>query len=106
VSSSALDKVFAGSIPKFYDEVLVPLIFAPYAGDLARRVAARSPERILEIAAGTGVVTRAARFSSTPGTGSRTTSSPTSSPARSPRSSPTTRRASWRGRRTAITIAP
>jgi SAM-dependent methyltransferase len=59
VSSSALDKVFAGSIPKFYDEVLVPLIFAPYAGDLARRVAARSPERILEIAAGTGVVTRA-----------------------------------------------
>ena len=59
MSSSALDKVFAGSIPKFYDEVLVPLIFAPYAGDLARRVASRAPARILEIAAGTGVVTRA-----------------------------------------------
>jgi ubiquinone/menaquinone biosynthesis C-methylase UbiE len=53
------DKVFAGSIPKLYDEYLVPLIFQPYATDVARRVAARSPARVLEIAAGTGVVTRA-----------------------------------------------
>ena len=52
------DKVFAGSIPRLYDEYLVPLIFEPYAGDLAERVAARRPERVLEIAAGTGVVTR------------------------------------------------
>ena len=61
MSGSALDKVFAGSIPKFYDEVLVPLIFAPYADDLARRVAARAPGRVLELAAGTGVATRAMR---------------------------------------------
>jgi SAM-dependent methyltransferase len=54
-----IDKVFAGSIPKLYDEYLVPLIFAPYAEDLARRVADRRPARVLEIAAGTGVVTRA-----------------------------------------------
>lgn len=52
------DKVFAGSIPQLYDEYLVPLIFEPYAVDLAERVAARGPARILEIAAGTGVVTR------------------------------------------------
>jgi ubiquinone/menaquinone biosynthesis C-methylase UbiE len=53
------DKVFAGSIPKFYDDYLVPLIFAPYAEDIAARAAARTPSRVLEIAAGTGVVTRA-----------------------------------------------
>ena len=52
------DKVFAGSIPRLYDEYLVPLIFEPYADDLATRVAARRPRRVLEIAAGTGVVTR------------------------------------------------
>jgi ubiquinone/menaquinone biosynthesis C-methylase UbiE len=53
-----IDKVFAGSIPRLYDEYLVPLIFEPYAVDLAARVAALRPARVLEIAAGTGVVTR------------------------------------------------
>jgi SAM-dependent methyltransferase len=53
------DKVFAGSIPKLYESHLVPLIFAPYARDLAERLARRSPTRVLEVAAGTGVVTRA-----------------------------------------------
>ena len=52
------DKVFAGSIPRLYEEYLVPLIFEPYAVDLAARVAALRPARVLEIAAGTGVVTR------------------------------------------------
>lgn len=52
------DRVFAGSIPKLYETYLVPLIFEPYAADLAHRVAARSVARVLEIAAGTGVVTR------------------------------------------------
>ena len=56
---SATDKVFAGSVPKLYDEYLVPLIFSVYADDLARRVAALSPSDLLEIAAGTGAVTRA-----------------------------------------------
>lgn len=51
---------FAGSIPKLYETLLVPLIFEPYAADLARRVQAlRGVTRILEVAAGTGVVTRA-----------------------------------------------
>jgi SAM-dependent methyltransferase len=52
------DKIFAGSIPKLYDELLVPLIFEPYAGDIASRLASRKVSRVLEIAAGTGVVTR------------------------------------------------
>ena len=58
MSNSDTDKVFAGSIPKLYEEFLVPLIFAPYAQDLASRLASRTLVRVLEIAAGTGVVTR------------------------------------------------
>ena len=54
-----VDKVFAGSIPKLYDTHLVPLIFEPYAADLVKRLASRRVSRILEVAAGTGVVTRA-----------------------------------------------
>jgi SAM-dependent methyltransferase len=59
MSRSDIDKVFAGSIPRLYEEFFVPLIFAPYATDLAARVVARNPARVLELAAGTGVVTRA-----------------------------------------------
>jgi len=50
--------VFAGSIPEIYDKYLVPLIFEPYAIDLAQRAAALPITNILELAAGTGVVTR------------------------------------------------
>ena len=53
------DKLFSGSIPKLYEQYLVPLIFQPYADDLAARVARAPGARVLEIAAGTGVVTRA-----------------------------------------------
>ena len=53
------DKVFAGSIPENYDRYMVPLIFEPYAADMARRVASLSPSAVLETAAGSGVVTRA-----------------------------------------------
>ncbi len=54
-----VDSVFTGSIPDIYDEFLVPLIFESYARDLATRVAALRPARVLETAAGSGVVTRA-----------------------------------------------
>ena len=50
------DAAFAGSIPAIYEECLVPVLFAPYARDLARRAAALGPARVLELAAGTGVV--------------------------------------------------
>jgi len=59
MNSSRTDTRFAGSIPQLYDSQLVPMIFATYAADLARRVAARAPSRVLETAAGTGAVTRA-----------------------------------------------
>ena len=50
------DKLFAGSIPKFYDTLMVPLIFEAYAADLAELVAASSPGSVLETAAGSGAV--------------------------------------------------
>ena len=56
---TATDTVFAGSIPAIYDRYMVPLIFAPYAALVADRARALAPRRILETAAGTGVVTEA-----------------------------------------------
>jgi ubiquinone/menaquinone biosynthesis C-methylase UbiE len=56
---TATDKLFAGSIPEIYDRYLVPLIFESYASDLAERVAQTGPHRVLELAAGTGALTRA-----------------------------------------------
>ena len=56
--TSSGDRAFAGSIPQLYEQYLVPLIFDPYAKDLTHRVAGLAPSAILEIAAGTGVVTR------------------------------------------------
>ena len=53
------DKVFAGSISENYDRYMVPLIFEPYAADIAQRAASLSPGAVLATAAGTGVVTRA-----------------------------------------------
>jgi len=53
------DTVFAGSIPKLYDTLMVPLIFQDYAVDTAALVAASGPGSVLETAAGSGVVTRA-----------------------------------------------
>lgn len=52
------DSVFTGPVPHIYDEYLVPLIFEQYARDIAARVSRLGPARVLEIACGTGVVTR------------------------------------------------
>lgn len=52
---------FVGNIPEYYDRGLGPVIFADYAVDMARRVAALKPARVLETAAGTGIVTRRLR---------------------------------------------
>src|SRR5690349_20670714 len=48
---------FTGSVPKYYDEYMRNSLFEPFALELARRVPADA-KRILEIAAGTGIVTR------------------------------------------------
>jgi ubiquinone/menaquinone biosynthesis C-methylase UbiE len=56
---SSADTVFQGSIPGIYDRYLGPLLFEPFADDLAARVAEGRPRDILETAAGTGIVTAA-----------------------------------------------
>ena len=56
---SAADARFVDSVPEMYDRHLGPLLFEQYARDLATRLAASKPPmaRVLEIAAGTGIVT-------------------------------------------------
>lgn len=53
------DTEFTGSIPVNYDRVLGPMLFEPYAAEMAGRVAALAPHAVLETAAGTGIVTLA-----------------------------------------------
>ena len=53
------DKIFAGSVPENYDTFMVPMIFGDFAIDLANRAVRTNPKRLLETAAGSGVVTRA-----------------------------------------------
>lgn len=52
-----VDRVWAGPTAQAYERWLVPAVFRPFAVELARRVAARQPRDVLELAAGTGVVT-------------------------------------------------
>src|SRR3954453_8077606 len=56
---ASIDVRFSGSVPANYERYLVPLLFRPYAEELAKRAAAMNPARILETACGTGVVTDA-----------------------------------------------
>jgi SAM-dependent methyltransferase len=51
------DTSWVQSMPEVYDRCLGSAIFAPHAADLAIRAAALHPRRVLEIAAGTGIVT-------------------------------------------------
>jgi SAM-dependent methyltransferase len=58
MSHPSTDTSFAGSLPAIYQQYFVPLIFEPYGADLVQRLTQRPLRRVLEIAAGTGVVTR------------------------------------------------
>lgn len=57
MTAPSSDNVFTGSVPQIYDRLLVPMIFTPYARDLAQRIKGLRPRDLLEIAAGTGAVT-------------------------------------------------
>lgn len=52
---------FVGSIPEYYDRLLGPRLFHDFADDLAQRVLDVRPNKLLELAAGTGIVTRRLR---------------------------------------------
>ncbi len=53
------DAAWQGSMPEVYDRALVPVLFDPFAIELTRRVVGYAPQTILEVAAGTGVLTAA-----------------------------------------------
>ena len=52
---------FSGSIPESYDQYLGPLLMVPYGNDLARRIPIHGLNDVLELAAGTGIVTQLVR---------------------------------------------
>lgn len=58
-SPGTSDSSFTDDVARFYEATLVPLIFEPYAEDLAARAVTLEPNNVLEVACGTGVVTRA-----------------------------------------------
>lgn len=57
-TQQAVPVSFSGSIPANYDNFLGPLFFEPFALDMAQRLQFLHPARLLEVAAGTGRVTR------------------------------------------------
>jgi SAM-dependent methyltransferase len=56
---SDMNRSFSGSMPEFYDRFLVPVMFEPFARDLTLRLKGLESGRLLELAAGTGIVIRA-----------------------------------------------
>ena len=52
------DELFGGSIAEVYDRYLGPVLFEPYARDLAHRMPDRPTGPALEMACGTGILTR------------------------------------------------
>jgi SAM-dependent methyltransferase len=59
MDSAANDHAFSNTIAELYEAYLVPMIFAPYATSLVQRLPSQGVSAVLEVAAGTGVVTRA-----------------------------------------------
>lgn len=61
------DTAFIGSIPENYDRYLGPALFEPYAADLVERLNVSEGASVLELACGTGIVTRRLRDRLPPG---------------------------------------
>lgn len=53
--------VFSGEVPQNYDCYLGPAFFQPFAQDIVQRLDKKSIQSLLEIACGTGIVTRQLR---------------------------------------------
>jgi ubiquinone/menaquinone biosynthesis C-methylase UbiE len=58
MTAASDDSTFDAGIPALYERHFVPVIFAPYATALVDRLEALGAARILELAAGTGALTR------------------------------------------------
>ncbi len=54
-----MSAAFVHSTPELYDRYMGPLLFVPFAEEVARRARSFSPGHVLETAAGTGIVTAA-----------------------------------------------
>lgn len=59
---------FEEGVAEFYDSLLVPILFEPYASEMAIVAERLKPGSILEVAAGTGALTRALRVTLDPAT--------------------------------------
>ncbi|MBS1902236.1 MAG: class I SAM-dependent methyltransferase [Bacteroidetes bacterium] len=57
-NTSTINTSFSGGIPDTYDRYLGPIFFDCYADDLVERLRPLAPKSILELACGTGRVTR------------------------------------------------
>jgi ubiquinone/menaquinone biosynthesis C-methylase UbiE len=53
--------IFEGSVPENYDRYLGPALFGPFAQDITARLKSVQPKRVLELACGTGILTRQLR---------------------------------------------
>ncbi len=58
--------IFEDSIPGNYDCYLGPAFFEPFAKDITARLSGERPAKVLEIACGTGILTRLLRDSLAP----------------------------------------
>lgn len=58
---------FSGTIPTFYEKYLGPLFFEPFAHEMAKRVKKMAPSSLLELASGTGRLTKYLPFALPPG---------------------------------------
>lgn len=57
-ANQPLPNFFTGSVPRNYDTYMGPVLFSPYASDLISRIKKEGDLKVLELAAGTGRVTR------------------------------------------------
>ncbi|MGB9476352.1 MAG: methyltransferase domain-containing protein [Candidatus Udaeobacter sp.] len=56
-----INVLFEGAIPENYDRYLGPILFEPFADDIAARLRETQPASLLEIACGSGILTRRLR---------------------------------------------